>query len=78
MSQRQQLRLVFSNSNDRSPNRRTLSDGSKPRRVVSSVCLRLHRKVEALHAENPEVAALVERLVDDMLAPAPFPWPRME
>jgi hypothetical protein len=41
------------------------------RPAVSSACLRIHRKIESLQAANPAAVALVERLVDDMLAPTP-------
>lgn len=73
-----QLRLVFSSSNAKSPSKRISFAVSKRQPAVSSICLRLHRKIEALHAANPEAVALVERLVDDMLAPVPFPCPPME
>lgn len=68
MAQRQQqLQLVFSNLNSSSRSGIALSPNYKMRRSRCSVSSSLQQKIALLEKQNPGGAALVERLVDDIL-----------
>jgi hypothetical protein len=81
MSQRQQLRLVFSNSPNSSKLRKLSSVKCKRSRAPSSVSS-FQLKVALLEEIKPAAARLIEQLVDDalgnehrMVAP---PWAPLE
>jgi hypothetical protein len=81
MSQRQQLKLVFSTSK---PNLKIETLPSRPRSKLRGNSSRssFQRKVATLEQENPAAAQLLEQLVDDALAAdyrmfAP-PWAPLE
>jgi hypothetical protein len=73
-----QLRLAFSNSNSSSESATGLSHKSRTLRSKSFACSPLQKKIAALERTSPGGAALVEKLVDDILEGPPTFWPPLE